>query len=181
VTPEAGSVSRTVHSILLSIPSTPWFAFVGTRQNQAECENCLAEYLSRCHSTTASVQWVSAWKDAGAIARELDDQAALWAAEEGLRRRALLAIQALTRTEALGDALNELSEAGYEHVRPQYPDEELVRVASGSALWTASGAITWALVADGLGREGDPFTAKLRIFELGHWPLGLRRGSYVIF
>lgn len=174
------SVSASVYSILSSIRSLPWFAFVGTTQNRMECESRLAEYLSLCQSP-AKVEWVAAWSDAGAIAQGLDDQAALWAAEEGFRRRALAAVQSLARMEILEDALNKLSEAGYEHVRPQHPDEELSRAASGSALWTAAGAITWAVAANRLGRDGDPFTPKLRIFELGHWPLGLRSGCYAIF
>jgi hypothetical protein len=154
---------------------------VGTARNRAECETFLAHYLARCGRPGAKAEWIPAWKDAGAIARQLDDEAVLWAAEHELRGKALAEVESLARTEILETALNQLSEAGYEGVRPNYPDEELARAASGAALWTASGAVTWAIAEERLGSEDDPFAPKLRIFELGHWPLGMRSGSYAIF
>jgi hypothetical protein len=150
-------------------------------QNRSDCEGCLSDYLARCGRPSTRAEWVSEWSDAGVIARELDDGAVLWAAEEDCRRRALAAVQSVGRLEALETALNQLSEAGYEHVRPNPSDEELARAASGSLLWTASGALTWSIVEDQLGRDNDPFSPKFRIFELGHWPLGMRHGLYSIF
>ena len=154
---------------------------MGTGENRAGCEGYLADYLVRCGGPVGNAEWIWTWADAGAIARELDDQAVLWAPEEERRRRASVEVEALGRLEALEAALNQLSQAGYEHVRPGQADEELARAASGSALWTASGAITLAMAGAQLGEEADPFTPKLRIFELGHWPLGMRAGSYSIF
>jgi len=56
----------------------------------------------------------------------------------------------------------------------------LARVASGAALWTVAEAITWAVVADRLAPLENPFLPKLRLFELGHWPLGLWQGAIVV-
>jgi hypothetical protein len=124
---------------------------------------------------------VQSWTEAGAVARALDDGAVLWAAEDEARHRALEALPSVGRSEALESALNELSETGYEYVRANHPDEELTRAASGVALWTASAAITWAMAEDRLRNEANPFLPKLRIFQLGHWPLGIREGAFAIF
>lgn len=177
----ADPVASPVQSILASILTAPWFAFVGARQNRAECEALLIEYLSCCGRKGSKFEWITLWAEAGAIARALDDETALWEEEEGFRRQAVDKLRALGRVEALENALNQLSEAGYERVRPNCPNEELARAGSGAALWTAAGAITWAMAEEGPGGEANPFAHKLRIFELGHWPLGVRRESFLIF
>ena len=76
--------------------------------------------------------------------------------------------------------LHRLSILGYDAVRPAAPDEELARVASGAALWTLAEAITWATVEDVLAPLPNPFLAKLRLFELGHWPLGVWQGAIAV-
>jgi hypothetical protein len=80
----------------------------------------------------------------------------------------------------LNDMLHRLSIAGYEAVRPVATSEELARVASGAALWTVAEALTWAIVEDLMAPRPNPFLTKLRLFELGHWPLGVWQGAIVV-
>jgi hypothetical protein len=114
------------------------------------------------------------------VVRGLDEQTAFWTTEERWRRQALEAVRAAGRTEALAEALHRLSVIGYDAVRPAAPDEELARVASGAALWTVAQALTWTVAADVLAPLPNPFLPKLRLFEQGHWPLGLWQEAIVV-
>jgi len=51
---------------------------------------------------------------------------------------------------------------------------------SGAALWTLAETITWATVEDVLAPLPNPLLAKLRLFELGHWPLGVWQGAIAV-
>jgi hypothetical protein len=110
----------------------------------------------------------------------LDDTTGFWTIEQRWRELALAAVQAANRSEALAEALHQLSVLGYEVVRPAVADEELARVASGAALWTLAETLTWAVVEDALAPRTNPFRPKLKLFELGHWPLGLSEGAIVV-
>jgi hypothetical protein len=114
------------------------------------------------------------------VVRGLTDTTGFWSLEQRWREQALKAVQAAHRSEALAEALHQLSILGYEAVRSVVADEELARVASGAALWTLAEALTWATVDDILAPLPNPFLPKLKLFELGHWPLGLSQGSIVV-
>jgi hypothetical protein len=126
------------------------------------------------------VEWLAGWDEAARVVRALDDATSFWRDEDRWRQRALAAVQAAARTEALADALHRLSIVGYDAVRPAAPDEELARVAGGAALWTLAETITWATVEDVLAPLPNPFVPKLRLFERGHWPLGVWQGAVAV-
>jgi hypothetical protein len=168
-----------VAAILARVSVVPWFKAAEQPAQSATNQAAIADYLRTCGGGFP-VRWVSGWAEAALVARGLDEESSFWRLENDWRQQALNAVHAAARTMALAEALHRLSLLGYDAVRPAAPDEELARVASGAALWTVAEAITWAVVADLLTPLANPFLPKLRLFELGHWPLGLWRGAIVV-
>jgi hypothetical protein len=169
-----------IGALLARIQQIPWFATIGRAERRESCLPALLGYLARCGGGRPQVHWASGWAEAKEVVRALDDATALWLEEERWRVCAVQAAHSAQRDEVLAGALHRLSEIGYGAVRPDVADEELARVASGAALWTAAEALTWATAADLLAPQENPFLPKLRIFELGHWPLGFWRDAFVI-
>lgn len=167
-------------ALLDRIREISWFSAVGSAVGREPCVGALFGYLAECGGGQPQLHWANGWAEAKDIVRQLDDNACLWMEEEQFRRRATLAAHTVQRDELLASVLNQLSELGYAAVRLDLPDEELARVASGAALWTAAQALTWTTVEDLLAPQENPFVPKLRIFELGHWPLGFSHAGYAI-
>jgi hypothetical protein len=170
---------QSAEAILGHIPRAPWFRSAQHADRDEQSQTALAVYVHSCGDQWPG-RWASGWDEAARVVRELDDTSSFWFAEDKWRKEAQVAAQAAGRTDILADALHRLSIAGYEAVRPAAPSEELARVASGAALWTVAEALTWAVVEDLLSPRDNPFMPKLRLFELGHWPLGTWQGAIVV-
>jgi hypothetical protein len=164
--------------ILSRIPGVAWFSAAERQERDEHSHSAMSDYLRSCGNEWPG-RWATGWEAAAKVAVELDDATSFWRTEERWRQQAVSAARQAGRADALAELLHRLSVIGYEAVRPAAPNEELARVASGAALWTVAEAITWAVVEDIL-PLANPFTSKLRLFELGHWPLGVERGSIVV-
>jgi hypothetical protein len=165
--------------MLAMVSQVAWFDAVSHAERRAASQSAVREYMQSCGSQWP-VRWAADWKEAGKVVRGLNDTTGFWTLEQRWREQALAAVQAANRGEALAGALHRLSVVGYEAVRPVVADEELARVASGAALWTLAEALIWATADDVLAPLPNPFLPKLKLFELGHWPLGLSQGSIVV-
>jgi len=170
---------NSVEAILAKVSRVSWFSAAGRPECRASSQGAVADYLRSCGGPGRAL-WLAGWDEAARVVRALDDESSFWLDEERWRRQSLIAVQAAARAEALAEALHRLSILGYDAVRPAAPDEELARVASGAALWTLAETITWAAVEDVLAPLPNPFLAKLRLFELGHWPLGVWQGAIAV-
>ena len=168
------------------VATVPWFATVGAPL--AAAERALADdYLAALGFPGTAVDGVADWPCAQALADAPDWDRAWWRAEDALRQ-ALLAtgtaqhgggalLAALTRvTLAASDrghdvALGALDRAGI-------ADAALARAAAGAATQAAYlGAL--AVVVDA--PPDHAFIAKLRLFEVGRWPLGIVGGHFHVF
>jgi hypothetical protein len=176
--PERFPVDR-VETILARIPQVRWFGAAGLGAESEISGAAARGYVAACNQSLA-LHWAADWNEARQVVRGLDDELSFWRQEETWRRHAAEAAEAAGRSEQLAAAMHRLSVAGYEAVRPVLGDEELARVASGAALCTAGAALTWSVVEDLLSPQPNPFLAKLRLFELGHWPLGKWQGAIVV-
>ena len=175
---EATVVERAL-AILAKIPQVRWFAAAGRDANDESERDAAGSYAAACGGGLP-VRWLASWDEARQVVRGLDDESSFWRQEEAWRRQATHAAESAGRGDALAGALHRLSVAGYAAVRPAVADEELARVASGAALWTAAAAIAWAAAEDLLAPRPNPFLPKLTLFERGHWPLGKWERSIVV-
>lgn len=166
--------------ILAKVETIPWFAAAERPARDETSRAALADYRKSLNGNWPG-RWVVGWPEAALVVRGLDDDSSFWKTESSWRKQALAAAQSAGRSDPLADLLHRLSIVGYEAVRPAAPSEELARVASGAALWTVAEAITWAVAEDLLTPRTNPFLPKLRLFELGHWPLGVFQGAVVVF
>lgn len=170
---------ESAEAILAKVPQVPWFRAAEHAARDEQSQAALAAYLRSCGDEWPG-HWAAGWDEVGRVVRGLDDAASFWQTEGRWRTQAVAAAETAGRTETLADVLHRLSVAGYDAVRPNAPNEELARVASGAALWTVAEALTWAVVEDLLAPRPNPFLPKLQLFELGHWPLGVWQGAIVV-
>jgi hypothetical protein len=170
---------ESAEAILAKVPQVPWFRAAEYAARDEQSQAALADYRRSCGGDWPG-HWAASWDEADRVVRGLDDAASFWQIEDHWRKQAALTAQAAGRTGVLADMLHRLSVAGYDAVRPDAPNEELSRVASGAALWTVAEALTWAVAEDLLAPRPNPFLPKLRLFELGHWPLGVWQGAIVV-
>lgn len=170
---------QSAEAILATVQQIPWFAAADHQQPDARSQAALADYV-RSSGGQWPGRWASGWEEAAMVVRDLDDASSFWSVEERWRKQASLAAQEAGRADMLAEVLHRLSVVGYDAVRPAAPNEELGRVASGAALWTVSEALTWAIAGDLLAPRPNPFLPKLRLFELGHWPLGVWQDAVVV-
>jgi len=170
---------ESAEAILARVAQVRWFAAVGSRAERAEGQ-AAAERYAAAWVEAWPVRWAAGWDEARQVVRGLDDESSFWRQEESWRRQAAEAAETAGRGERLAATLHRLSVFGYEAVRPAVGDEELARVASGAALCAAGAALTWSVAEDLLSPQPNPFLAKLRLFELGHWPLGKWQETIVV-
>jgi hypothetical protein len=170
-----------INDLLSRISKVAWFSATGTSESKDECTNSLNQYLSALSIAKFPVYWAKSWMEAGELAYSMDVDSSLMLIEENLRKEALEKIRVQKREPLLKEALAQLTLSAYDHIRAPLVDEETGRVASASATMLLSAALTWIMIEDQPGNETNPFLFKFKIYELGHWPIGMRNGSFVIF
>jgi len=168
------------------IPHVRWFADV-CRPLSAELVETAEAYAAALGFPEVSVAWIADWEDAEAAARSTDWNTAWWEAEEQLR--VALADEALeyVAEDELSVALHHVSQqaatviqdaAAAAAARSGIDDEELILAATGAATQACYQA---ALVLASDAGDDHPFALKYKMFEAGHWPLGIVGHTFNLF
>ncbi len=146
-----------------------------------------ASYVSGLGMADAATQEVASWGDAEACIKATDWNSDWWDAEDRLRLDLLeRAEQQLGKAAAL-EALTGISEqvsdvvhgaAAVAAARDGVADAGLIRAAAGAATMACYQAAV-EVAADPA--NDNPFIAKYRLFEAGHWPLCVRGTVFYVF
>lgn len=135
------------------------------------------------------------WSALSDILREPDWDAEIWQAEEQAMQALVAELAAqdvpehdllvalehagVKATEAVREKLESLMDAA------GFADDDLLEAGIQAATQAAQQAglvlAKQALIGDATSEEEHPFALKFRLFERGHWPLGLVGGSFRIF
>ncbi|MEQ9519312.1 MAG: hypothetical protein RLN89_07715 [Parvibaculum sp.] len=164
----------------------PWFTALGTPLDR-ETREIATAYLDGLGFPDADVARVNNWEDAAIAAETGDWNSGPWEAEESLR--------AALSTDLLEILTEEAFEIGFTYVASEadpavreaadtaisvwmLEDEEIAIAAAGAAMQAVHGAaIAIAAGAD----ENHPFLLRFRLFERGHWPIGVSGLTFNIF
>ncbi len=167
-----------------------WFSVIGEALTPAEHADVDAYMNSLCLGDIATFE-IASWGDAEACIKATDWDNRWWDAEDRLRVSLLERAQAHFGEAAMLEALTGISEqvSGVVHgaaaiaaTRDGIADAGLTRAAAGAATMACYQAAVGIVGAT----EGDlandnPFIAKYRLFEAGHWPLCVRGTAFYIF
>lgn len=163
-----------------------WFSSLGAPLTEAEVEDALSQ-TTGVGLPALPVAAVGSWDQARMAARTPLDPENWWAAEERLRRVLLDAAVLQHGREPLMAALTEATQLGAAPVpgaaaiaaaRMGVLSREMIGAAAGAA----TQAVYLAALAEAAGHDaGYPFTAKLRLFAGGRWPLGVVDGKILVF
>ena len=175
-----------VRSWAQELGNIPWFKRVGDPV-EAELAKVARTYLDLLGFPDVEMAPIQDWETAAAAAESLDWNSDGWQAEEQLR--ASLATDALTHIDeqAISVVLNHVAgKAGQvmEDVAAELSalwdvdDTALVTAAAGSAIQMCHQA---ALVIVCEADDDHPFVHKLKLFQMGRWPISIAGSSFNLF
>lgn len=163
-----------------------WFSVIGEPLTAAERADAAA-YVAAVGLSGIATAEISTWADAEACIKASDWDGAWWDAEERLRQSLLAHAQERHGEAAVLQALTEISEkvsdsvhgaAAVAAARGGMADAGLIRAAAGAATLACYQAAVG--IAAGVAND-NPFLAKYRLFEAGHWPLCVRGQTFYVF
>lgn len=168
------------------VPALNWFVSVGEQPDPDIIDSANA-YLEALGFPEASALPAADWLEAEEAARNTDWNTAGWEAEEQLRMALVAEACTLMDEDELMVALAHVTSQASDAVhgaaaaavaRGGIVDAALVRALAGAASQAAYQA---ALVLAADAGDEHPFAIKFRIFEAGHWPIGLVGNTFTIF
>ena len=168
------------------ISETKWFHKIGLALDH---ENIKASrnYLDALGFPEGYPAEIMDWDDAIACLETNDWNSPAWEAEEQLAASLINSALEFIEEDVLEVALTNVSSKASEHITNAVEnasmqwgidDEEILRAAIGQAVQACYQA---ALVIAAGEEEDHPFAQKFRLYESGHWPLGVAGTTLNIF
>lgn len=170
----------------------PWFAHLGEPPTD-DVRRTAEQYLDALGFPEADLAIVPTPEDAEAAAETLDWASPAWEAEELARAELNIRAAEVLSEDALEIAIRlvtaKAGEAAKEAMAEEgaiwdIGDEAVQNIAVGAAVQTATNAalVVLAGAADPeLDVAGHVFTKKLKLFELGRWPVSVVGSSFSLF
>lgn len=176
-----------VPAFVQMLQNLPWFRSLGEGVNKEQLRGLAADYVSVLGFPEAYPVFVTDWDDAAAAAETQNFNSPAWEAEEQARAALTEALVNTIGEETfelvMSHIQNQVSEViGYgaeeaaEYLRIE--DEEFVAAAIGSA---AQAVHQVALVMLTGVEEDHPFAIRFKLFEAGHWPIGILGNSFSVY
>lgn len=165
--------------MLNRLSDIPWFSAVGSQQGQAEAEQAVKEVGSYFQTGDLKVVWLNKDKLAS-LDEELNlGSSPLWAKLSDLPTKIKEQAQASGRESAIQETLDKLTEQVYHDAFKgafnalESAGQQAVQLAVGAALYVALLGSLWDQFKDVSGWETNPYGLILKVFEAGHWPVGM--------
>ena len=168
------------------INKTNWFHHIG-EELSGETIKTSRDYLEALGFPESYPAEVPDWQDAIACLETNDWNSPAWEAEEQLAASLITSSLEFIEEDVLEVALTNITGKASEHItnavesasiRWGVEDEDLLRAAIGAAVQCCYQA---ALVIAAGEEEDHPFALKFRLYESGHWPLGIAGNTLNIF
>ncbi len=168
------------------INKTNWFHHIGEALS-VETIKTSRDYLEALGFPEGYPAEVSDWQDTISCLETNDWNSPAWEAEEQLAASLITETLGFIEEDVLEVALTNITSKASEHItnavesastRWGIEDEELLRAAIGAGVQCCYQA---ALVIAAGEEENHPFALKFRLYEDGHWPIGIAGNSLNIF
>jgi len=165
--------------MLNRLSEIPWFSAVGSQQGQAEAEQAVKEAGKLLQTEDLQVVWLNKDKLAS-LDEELNlASSPLWAKLAELPGRIKDKAQQAGRESVITEVTDELAEGvfheaykgAFEKLEPY--GLQAIQLAVGTALYVSLLGALWEQFNDTPGGENNPYGLLLKVFETGHWPVGL--------
>ncbi|MBT5187011.1 MAG: hypothetical protein HOH19_03135 [Kordiimonadaceae bacterium] len=168
------------------IKATNWFHHIGEPVSDKLLKTS-RDYLDALGFPDTYPAEVADWQDAIICIETNDWNSPAWEAEEQLAASLINETLEFIEEDVLEVALTNITSKASEQItlaledasaKWGLDDEELLRAAMGQAVQTCYQA---ALVIAAGEEENHPFALKFRLYEMGHWPLGIAGNTLNIF
>ncbi len=168
------------------LKTTKWFHHIGEPLQQGTI-SAAREYLDLLGFPESYPAEVPDWEDAISCLETNDWNSPAWEAEEQLAASLINEALEFIEEDVLEVALTNITSKASVYItdavesasmRWGIDDEEILRAAIGQAVQCCYQA---ALVIAAGEEESHPFAQKFRLYESGHWPLGVAGNTLNIF
>jgi hypothetical protein len=168
------------------IKTTKWFHRVGEKPSY-EVMEAARHYVDELGFPETFPAQVYDWEEAISCLETNDWNSPAWEAEEQLTTSLVNQALEFIEEDVLEVALTNVTGHASEHITNAvsaasscwgFDDEDVLRAATGQAVQTCYQA---ALVIAAGGEVTHPFAYKYKIYEKGHWPLGIAGNTLNIF
>jgi hypothetical protein len=168
------------------LSTASWFSVIGEALTPPEHADATG-YMNCLGLGDVAVGEITSWREAEACIKATDWNSGWWDTEDRLRLDLLARAEAQFGKAPMLEALSGISEqvsdvvhgaAAVAAARGGIADPGLIRAAAGAATLACYQAAVGA--AADLATD-NPFIAKYRLFEAGHWPLCVRGTVFYVF
>ena len=169
-----------------AVPHVPWFLYVG-KPLTAEAVDIAESHALALGFPDCLIARVQNWEEAGDAAENPGFDDAPWEFEEQLTATLMDLALSVVDEEELAAALTHVSAIAGSAAKlaieeaaalAGHSDPALLDAATGAATKSCYQA---ALLLAGGGEEDHAVAYKYRLFEAGHWPIGIVGGTFNIF
>ncbi|MES0857781.1 hypothetical protein ABS784_16460 [Geobacillus sp. G4] len=182
-----GPPTEQVISVLSGLLNMDWFVNAGTPHYRKEVEEAIHEWMDSFHLKQYRIHWLEEGMVVPSLAKINLAKSPLWRSlfpiPEHMKQAAATAGREgyLTRLvdEIPAHLFHNCFDAAY-RVFHQY-GSSVVKTAVCSVMYIGGMACAWESVSDLDGWGSNPFRTLLRVFEYGHWLLGMDDEQLYLF
>lgn len=156
-----------------------WFSALGSQQGKAEAEQAVQEAGKYFQTGDLQVVWISKDKLAS-LDEELNlGSSPLWSKLSDLPGKLKSEAEAAGREAQLQDTVNRVTESVFHDAFKgafsglETYGQKVIELAVGTALYVSVLGSMWDELKDVSGMETNPYDMLLKVFETGHWPVGM--------
>lgn len=165
--------------MLQRISEIPWFSALGSQQGQEEAEQAVKEVGNYFQAGDLQVVWLNKDKLASLDVELNLGSSPLWSKLSDLPGKIKNEAEAQGCEAALTDTVNRVSETVFHDAfkgafaELEAYGQKVVELAVGTALYVSVLGSMWDHFKDVSGWETNPYSLLLKVFESGHWPVGM--------
>jgi hypothetical protein len=165
--------------MLNRISDIAWFSAAGSQEGRAEAEQAVKEVGNYFQTGDLQVVWMNKDKLASLDQELYLGSSPLWAKLSDLPGKIRVQAEASGRESVIAEVRDNVTEKVFHDAFRgafnafEAQGQQAVQLAVGAALYVSVLGSLWDQFKDASGWETNPYGMLLKVFETGHWPVGM--------
>ncbi|RNB80250.1 hypothetical protein EDM56_28015 [Brevibacillus fluminis] len=174
-----GPNHQQVHQLMTRLSEVPWFSVLGNESGRLDAEKALKECTHHLNLEEFEIVWMTREQIPSFIENMNLSDSHVWSRIQDIPKKLSEKAIATRRQSVLDEMLDLVPEMlfhkAYDGAFPALHEygERVVKVAVVSVLYLFSNACLWEALSDKKDSEPNPFLPLLKVYEAGHWPIGM--------
>ncbi|MET3289205.1 UNVERIFIED_CONTAM: hypothetical protein ABID98_001775 [Brevibacillus sp. OAP136] len=174
-----GPNHQQVHQLMTRLSEVPWFSVLGNESGRLDAEKALKEWTHHLNLEEFEIVWMTREQIPSFIENMNLSDSHVWSRIQDIPKKLSEKADATGRQTVMAEMLEivpeKLFHKAFDGAFPVLHEfgELVVKVAVGSVLYLFGIACLWEALSDREDPEPNPFLPLVKIFEAGHWPIGM--------